>query len=132
VTRKENPVEHGGRYVRPFGFSLLSPHGKRERERELLESSFLDEKNVKAMGRAERRRKVIFCCRGRSYDKYISVLVFFFFFYGRKRHKPIEKTTVSLDWPARSPFHLGGVSPNILLGDGWVWCMSCKLDAEVV
>jgi hypothetical protein len=34
VTRKENPVEHGGRYVRPFGFSLLSPHGRGERERE--------------------------------------------------------------------------------------------------
>jgi hypothetical protein len=77
-------VEHGGRYVRPFGFSLLSPHGRGERERELLESSFLDEKNVKAMSRAERRRKVIFCCRGRSYDKYISVLVFFFFLWEEK------------------------------------------------
>jgi hypothetical protein len=61
-------------------FLLMVRERERERERELLESSFLDEKNVKAMGRAERRRKVIFCCRGRSYDKYISVLVFFFFF----------------------------------------------------
>lgn len=81
---------------------------ERERERELLEASFLDERNVKAMGRAERRRKVIFCCRGRSYDKYISVLVFFKKKKnGRKRHKPIEKTTVTLDWSASSPFHLG-------------------------
>jgi hypothetical protein len=61
-------------------FLLMAGGRERERERELLEASFLDEKNVKAMGRAERRRKVIFCCRGRSYDKYISVLVFFFFF----------------------------------------------------
>ena len=64
---------------------------ERERERELLESSFLDEKNVKAMGRAERRRKVIFCCRGRSYDKYISVLVFLFFFLGGKGINRLRK-----------------------------------------
>ena len=58
---------------------------------------------------------MIFCSSGRSYEKYMFVVLLLFFMGGKSIIR-LRKRQSHCNWPATSPFHLGGVAPNILLG----------------